>query len=31
MDGYLRFGYGPEEPYLLAALGRVEETLKSLR
>ena len=31
MDGCLRFGYGPEEPYLLAALGRVAETLKSLR
>jgi hypothetical protein len=31
MDGYLRFGFGPEEPYLLAALGRVAETLKALR
>lgn len=31
MDGCLRFGYGPEEPYLLAALGRVAETLKALR
>jgi hypothetical protein len=28
MDGYLRFGYGPERGYLLRALGRVEETLK---
>jgi aspartate/methionine/tyrosine aminotransferase len=31
MDGCLRFGYGPEEAYLLAALGRVAETLKALR
>jgi len=31
MDGCLRFGFGPEESYLLTALGRVAETLKSLR
>jgi aspartate/methionine/tyrosine aminotransferase len=31
MDGYLRFGYGPEEGYLLAALDRVADTLRSLR
>jgi hypothetical protein len=31
MDGYLRFGYGPEEGYLLTALDRVAGTLKSLR
>jgi aspartate/methionine/tyrosine aminotransferase len=30
MDGYLRFGYGPEKGYLLRALGRVEETLKKI-
>ena len=31
MDGYLRFGYGPEKGYLRAALGRIEETLKKIR
>ena len=31
MDGYLRFGYGPEEAYLLAALDRVADTLRRLR
>jgi aspartate/methionine/tyrosine aminotransferase len=31
MDGYLRFGYGPERDYLQTALGRVEETLKKIR
>ena len=31
MDGYLRFGYGPEEGYLLAALDRVADTLRALR
>ena len=31
MDGYLRFGYGPERGYLLRALGRVEEILKKIR
>jgi aspartate/methionine/tyrosine aminotransferase len=31
MDGYLRFGYGPEKDYLLKALGRVEETLNKIR
>lgn len=31
LDGFLRFGYGPERDYLLAALGRVEETLKKIR
>jgi aspartate/methionine/tyrosine aminotransferase len=30
MDGYLRFGYGPEKGYLLRALGRVEEVLKKI-
>jgi len=30
MDGYLRFGYGPEKGYLLRALGRVDETLKKM-
>ena len=29
MEGHLRFGYGPEEEYLLRALARVEETLHS--
>ena len=28
MDRHLRFGFGPEEPYLKAALARVEEALK---
>lgn len=31
VDHYLRFGYGPEETYLLTALGRVEEALKELK
>jgi aspartate/methionine/tyrosine aminotransferase len=31
MDGYLRFGYGPEKAYLLEGLGRVEELLKKSR
>ncbi len=31
MDGYLRFGYGPERGYLLRALGRIEEILKKIR
>jgi aspartate/methionine/tyrosine aminotransferase len=31
MDGYLRFGYGPESGYLLTALGRVEEILTKIR
>jgi aspartate/methionine/tyrosine aminotransferase len=31
MDGYLRFGFGPEEGYLLAALDRVADTLRALR
>jgi aspartate/methionine/tyrosine aminotransferase len=30
LDGYLRFGYGPERDYLLTALGRVEEILKKI-
>lgn len=30
MDGYLRFGYGPERGYLLRALGRIDETLKKI-
>jgi aspartate/methionine/tyrosine aminotransferase len=28
LDGYLRFGYGPEAGYLRTALGRIDETLK---
>ena len=28
MDGYVRFGYGPEKGYLLRALGRVDDMLK---
>ncbi len=28
LDRHLRFGLGPEEPYLRTALGRVEEALK---
>jgi len=31
MDGYLRFGYGPEQAYLLKALDRVAEVLKKMR
>lgn len=31
MDGYLRFGYGPEKDYLLKALARVEEMLIKIR
>jgi aspartate/methionine/tyrosine aminotransferase len=31
MDGFLRFGYGPEREYLLAALRRVEDLLKKIR
>ena len=31
MDGYLRFGYGPEKAYLLKALDRVAELLKKMR
>jgi aspartate/methionine/tyrosine aminotransferase len=31
MDGFLRFGYGPEKAYLSRALGRVEEMLKKIR
>jgi aspartate/methionine/tyrosine aminotransferase len=31
MDGFLRFGYGPEKGYLSRALGRVEEILKKIR
>lgn len=31
MDGYLRFGYGPEKDYLLKALDRAAETLKKIR
>jgi aspartate/methionine/tyrosine aminotransferase len=30
MDGYLRFGYGPEKGYLLKALDLVDETLKKI-
>lgn len=29
-DGYLRFGYGPEQAYLTAALAEVDEGLKKL-
>jgi aspartate/methionine/tyrosine aminotransferase len=31
MDGYLRFGFGPEKEYFLEALERVKETLKKKR
>ena len=31
MEGFLRFGYGPEKDYLLKALSRVEEMLKKFR
>jgi aspartate/methionine/tyrosine aminotransferase len=31
MDGFIRFGYGPEKGYLLRALGRVENLLKKIR
>jgi aspartate/methionine/tyrosine aminotransferase len=31
MDGFLRFGYGPEKAHLSRALGRVEEMLKKIR
>jgi aspartate/methionine/tyrosine aminotransferase len=31
MEGYLRFGYGPEKDYLLRALDRVAELLKKIR
>jgi hypothetical protein len=30
MDGYLRFGYGPEQGYLRTALGRIDNTLKKI-
>jgi aspartate/methionine/tyrosine aminotransferase len=30
MDGHLRFGFGSEEEYLLAALARVDEALAAL-
>jgi aspartate/methionine/tyrosine aminotransferase len=30
LDGYLRFGYGPEAGYLRAALARIDETLKKI-
>lgn len=31
MDYYLRFGFGSEEKYLLAALERIEEALKEIK
>jgi aspartate/methionine/tyrosine aminotransferase len=30
MDGYIRFGYGPEQGYLLRALGQIDEALKKI-
>ena len=30
LDGYIRFGFGNEAPYLLAGLARVEEMLNSV-
>ncbi len=30
MDGFLRFGYGPQKDYLLGGLARIEEMLKKI-